>query len=235
MRRISTQVRTRSTTVTRATVAERALRYDIRVIPFRPLLTSVVLALILAGVSARSTDSDLTLIGMRLALATVAIGICFIYDDPANHVMAAVAQPLRYRRVSRTLPVAVIWTGAAAAVQWIGSAMAAGDHPPLPADRLTLEAAAQATVGLVLAASLARRHDQPGRLAAPALLGAFLLSWLLPSPLRPWVHPEDPLWETGYRIWWTILGIGLSVLVATSWDSRTGTHLRSLPSVGRRS
>lgn len=95
------------------------------------------------------------------------------------------------------------------------------DHAPLPIARLLLEASGQVAAGLAIAAILSRNDPWPGRVAAGVLLGAVIPSWLLPSPLRPWLHPQDPLWRTGQWIWSGVLVAGLSLLTAFSWDSRT--------------
>ena len=197
--------------------------------PIKPLGATAVTALVVVVVAASTGDRDYALLGVRFATTALAVGVAFALNDPASVSTGAVPFQLRYRRLNRLLYASGVWGITLAAVLGAVTLLLPADQAPLPIGRLILEASGQAAAGLAIAALLSRNDPRPGRIAAAVLLGAVILSWLLPSPLRPWLHPEDPLWHTGQWIWTDVLLGGLSLLMASSWDSRTrGARLGTL-------
>lgn len=216
-----TSSRTARRRVNRFRIALLTAKATIRSTRLAPLAATALTALVITLLFARSQDADLALMGMRLATTALAIGVAFSLDDPAGHTMSAVPHPLRYRRLTRISYTAGVWMLILISLLWLASSLLPADQPTLPIPRLILEASGQAAAGLAIAAFIHRSHYEPGRFAGPALLGLALVSWPLPGPLRPWIHPEDPLWETGHQVWVTILVAGVSLLAVLSWDSRT--------------
>jgi len=213
--------------VNRFRIAGLTARATIRSTRLGPLAGSGSAALVVTLLVARSQDADLTLMGMRLATTALAIGVAFTFDDPAGHTTSAVPHHLRYRRLTRTVYTAGVWMLILISMLWLASSLLPSDQTSLPIPRLILEASGQAAAGLAIAAFIHRTHSEPGRFAGSALLGLVFACWLLPGPLRPWIHPEDPQWRTGQQIWLSVLVTSLMLLAALSWDSRTnGVHRR---------
>ena len=189
--------------------------------PLKPLGATAITALVVAMVAASTGDGDYALMGARFATTALAVGVAFALDDPASTSTGAVPHQLRYRRLNRLLYAGGVWGIILAAVLGAVTVLLPADQSPPPIARLLLEASGQAAAGIAIAALLSREDPRPGRVAAGALLGAVILSWLLPSPMRPWLHPEDPLWHTGQWIWTGVLVAGLGLLTLFSWDSRS--------------
>ena len=207
--------------VNRFRIAALTAKATVRSTRLAPLAATASAALVITLLGARSQDADLALMGTRLATTALAVGVAFSLDDPVGHTMSAVPHQLRYRRLTRICYTAGAWMLILRSLLWLASSILPADQPTLPVPRLVLEASGQAAVGLAIAAFIYRTHSEPGRFAGPALLGLMLISWLMPGPLRPWLHPEDPLWESGQRMWVSILIASLMLLAVLSWDSRT--------------
>lgn len=218
--------------VNRFQIVGLTAKATIRSTRLAPLAATASAALVITLLAARSQDADLALMGMRLATTALVIGVAFSLDDPAGHTTSAVPHQLRYRRLTRIGYTAGVWMLILISLLWLASSLLPSDQPSLPIPRLILEASGQAAAGLAIAVFIHRTHHEPGRFAGPALLGLVLVSWLLPGPLRPWIHPEHPQWETGQRIWTTVLLASLLLLTALSWDSRVRSFHR-LPISGR--
>lgn len=196
--------------------------------PLKPLAASASAALLAAVVAALTTDADYALMSARFATTALAVGVAFSFDDPASASTGAVPYQLRYRRLNRVLYMFAAFAFLLATVLWLIGAVLPADQAVLPIPRLVLEASGQAAAGLAIAAYLARTEPKPGRIAAATLLGIVAASWLLPGPLRPWLHPDDPLWHAGQRIWTSVLATSLLLLTALSWDSRTRMPVRTI-------
>lgn len=175
---------------------------------------------------------------IRATLLVAALGLSFVYDDPASETTDPAPSSLRKRRGLRTLLGVLPW---ATLVTSILVVAAQGLDPvlilnaevpnPLPVGRLLLEAATIASWGLAIAAVIAkRRDDEPGKFASAALLALYALSWMIPDQWKPWADPFESRWETALPYWWLALALGVALAVAFSWDARVGW---TSPSPGR--
>lgn len=173
----------------------------------------------------------------RGGLLVAAVAMSFSFDDAASPTNEPSPVPLRVRRMQRAVLALGPWIASVAVV--VGGAMCVRSTMPgtsttgmSPFYRLMLEAATIAALGLATAAFASKHWDeQPGRIAAPTLVGLYALSWALPHPFRPWSVPNLPGWEESLVWWWIALALGLCVGVVASWDSRSrtpGTALRGL-------
>lgn len=163
--------------------------------------------------------------------AAVALSFCF--DDPAAPTTNSAPNALISRRAQRVVLALGPWVTSVAIVilgaMNVRSPMPGSLTTTTPFARLVLEAATMAVVGLAIAAYIAKRWDeQPGRIAAPALIGLYALSWALPYPLRPWSVPGLSGWETSLVWWWVTVGVGMAVAALFSWDAREQTWRRVL-------
>jgi hypothetical protein len=172
---------------------------------------------------------------IRAALLVVALGLCFVYDDPAAETTDPAPSPLRKRRAVR----AVLGVGPwgvliAATLLVVGQGMEptfilSDEVPnPLPIGRILLEASAMAAWGLAIASVISKRWDEePGRFASAGLLVLYAVSWAIPEAWKPWANPTDQRWETALPWWWATFAIGVLIVIAFSWDTRVGWRLRS--------
>ena len=161
---------------------------------------------------------------VRSGLLIAALGLCFAFDDPAAPVSDPAPMLLRTRRLLRLGIYLVPWAISVVAVLWGGAHLGTTDADAMPAfpwQRLTLEASAMAAVGLAISAVISKRwDDEPGRMATPTLLAVYGMSWLLPWFMNPWPVPTDSRWAPLIPWWWTMLGVGLVVVIWFSWDAR---------------
>lgn len=98
---------------------------------------------------------------------------------------------------------------------------AAPTAPQFPAGMMILEASTIASWGLGMPGVVAKRWDEePGRIAAAALLVLYGASWLVPERWKPWNLPSDSVWVTSHPWWWVALALGVLVAGISSWDSR---------------
>jgi hypothetical protein len=98
---------------------------------------------------------------------------------------------------------------------------AATNFHSFPAGRVALEAATLSAFALATAAFLSHRdEDQPGRISSVILLGACLVSALVPEAYQPWADPSDQRWTTGANWWWTALVAFMGVAFIFSWEAR---------------
>lgn len=169
---------------------------------------------------------------IRTALLVAALGLSFVFDDPASETTDPTPSALRKRRGLRTLLGAVPW---AILVTSILVVAAQGLDPvlilnpevanPLPVGRVVLEAGTMASWGLAIAAIIAKRWDnEPGKFASAALLALYAASWIIPDQWKPWATPSEPRWETAHPYWWIALALGVGLAMAFSWDARIGVR-----------
>jgi hypothetical protein len=170
----------------------------------------------------------------------LAVYSAFLFDDPADRLTNPAPHPLRLRRLLKAtygyvlvfavlgIVVAIsskgmdlVWTIPEPAVDATQDTMVVTGPSPFPTGRIVLETATSMALALAVAALLSHRsQDQPGRIASTVILGAFLISALVPEAYRPWADPSDQRWATGANWWWTALIVFLTIGVVFSWETR---------------
>lgn len=175
---------------------------------------------------------------LRAGLLVATLGLSFAFDDPAAPTTDSTPSPLRVRRAARIGLSLVPWIILVTALLWAGSedglepefvASADGAGSELPIGRLLLEAATMASWVIAIAGTIAKRwDDEPGKIAAPALLAIYAGSWLIAERWRPWAIPSASGWETGRPWWWIAFGLGAAISVTSGWDSRRQGLLRQM-------
>jgi hypothetical protein len=184
-----------------------AVRPTLRATRWAPLLGAMAAGLAIVTVPAvlsvtLSPDNLATL--LRLGVACAAVGLAFLFDDPARPTTATAPAPawhgLAIRATVATTTMA-LWWAAAIAVTLAGAQEGTGDHLPLPG--LTLEAAALSAVA-VAAAVVAWRFTPRGVVspaAAPVVLVAVAALAFAPRRLSVFVSVTSPDWDTAhYRL-----------------------------------
>lgn len=169
---------------------------------------------------------------IRTALLVAALGLSFVFDDPASATTDPTPSPLRTRRSLRTLLGSIPWAAlVAATILTAGHGLDPvlilnSEVPnPLPVGRVLLEATTMASWGLAIAAVIAKRWDnEPGKFASAALLALYAASWMIPDQWKPWASPPEPRWETALPYWWIALALGVGLAMAFSWDARIGVR-----------
>jgi hypothetical protein len=193
-----------------------------------------LVALILWGTDALMPDFASRQLYMRAALLVAALGLCFAFDDPGAETTDPAPSPLRKRRSIRTLLALGPW---AVLVGTTLLVVCRGMDPvfilseevgnQFPIGRALLEATTLATWGLALAAVVSKRWDEePGKYASAGLLALYAVSWAIPEQWKPWANPNDQRWETALPWWWVALAVAVLIVIAFSWDARTGWRLR---------
>lgn len=218
------------------------LRHLVRAVPWIPWFPSAALvALILWGTSSLLPDFASRQLYIRAALLVAALGISFVYDDPAVETTDPAPSPLWKRSSIRTLLGAIPWAILVTATLLVAGR---GIEPrfilnedvlnPLPVGRILLEGSTMAAWGLAIAAVISKRwEDEPAKFATAGLLALYAASWVVPETWKPWAGPNDSRWDTVLPWWWAALGIGLVVAIAFSWDSRVGWRPMWLRPEGR--
>lgn len=175
------------------------------------------------------------LTAVRIGILAIAIACAFIFDDRAAIVTDPTPSQLRVRRLIRLitgLSLAAAATFAAIAIAsqgipmaWTGPAPEAvelfGEENYMPVGRLMLEAATIIFCALAVAAIASYRdNEEPGRIATSVLLGTYLITWMIPSNIRPWAYPGEERWANASN--WLLISLAISVLlvVAFSWQVR---------------
>ena len=176
-----------------------------------------------------SPDFPSRQIHVRSGLLLAALGLCFAFDDTAAPVTGTSPKPLRGRRIHRLALSTLPWALAIGLILWAATQggldpaiIAASDQPYLPIGRLAVEAIAKAVLGLGLAAWIGSRWtDEPGNLAAVALLGLDLTLWAISLRWTPaWADPLDGRWGATLEMWGAVIAIGAIVTTYFSWDVR---------------
>ncbi|MFD7813285.1 ABC transporter [Streptomyces sp. NPDC059785] len=177
-----------------------------RTVPWAAIVAGGTLGLLLAWIPrglVGEADARLCLTFLRAAMLTFALGLAFLFDDPARHTTAAVParRPVRAGlRVALAAPVAAVWWAAAVAL------IPAGGRPPVGA--VTLEAAAVAVLALAVAAAGVRFSDEarPGARASVTLLVVAVAAQLLvPDRWSPFVTVDDDRWSAAHHQWAALL------------------------------
>ncbi len=182
------------TTVARTLVATR------RVLPVSPAVAAALLA---AGAVAVLLPAEpaKSLLVTRAAGLLIALGVMFVFDDPAAPVTDAVPVPLPVRAGIGVALHAVVAAGAWGIVMLVAASRGSGQ---VPIGRVTFEAAVMVAVGWAIACWWRRRggEDRPGHVAAGAMTLLFLIAQQLPERVAIFAAgPHDPLWhETLWRL-----------------------------------
>ncbi|MBK3580610.1 ABC transporter [Streptomyces sp. MBT65] len=182
------------------------VRPTARSLPWRAVGAGAAVGLLLAALP-RLTSSDpdpwMTLLLLRGAALSFALGLTFLLDDPARDVTATV--PTR-RMVRATLRTALI--APSAALWWTATVLLIPPKVRPPVGDITLEAAA-ATVVALAASALATRltpEPRPGQRVAVALLATSMAAALfVPRNWGLFATPKDKNWATGHDHWTLIL------------------------------
>ncbi|MFD7877541.1 ABC transporter [Streptomyces sp. NPDC059766] len=195
------------------TVLRALLRPLRRTLPWPALAATGGLGLLLAGLPrllSGAPDPWLCLNLLRASGLCFALGLAFLFDDPARHTTAPVpvGRPLRGAlRLALAAPVtALCWAAALLLVP--------GQVRP-PVGALTLEAAAIAALALAGASAAVRFTDgtRPGAAVAAALatVAVTVPTLLLPQRWALLVTAGDRHWADAHERWAGLLLVGVAV------------------------
>ncbi|MFG2951862.1 ABC transporter [Streptomyces adustus] len=203
-----------------------------RTLPRPALAAAGGLGLLLAGLPrllSGAPDPWLCLNLLRAAALCLALGLAFVFDDPARHTTAPVPvrRPLRDAlRLALAVPAAALcWTAALLLVP--GQA-----RPPVGA--VTLEAAATAALALAGAAAAVRCTDgtRPGAAVAAGLTAVAVTvpTLLLPQRWALLVAVGDQRWADAHGRWAGLLVVAVAVVALCAPEPlRRGSVLRPRP------
>jgi hypothetical protein len=193
----------------------------------RPLLGAMAVGLAIVAVPAMlpvTLGPDNLAVLLRLAAACAAIGLAFLFDDPAKPTTATVPTPA-WRGIAVRTAAAVaamaVWWAAAFAVTVAGAEDGTADKLPLPG--LTLEAAALGGIA-VTTAIVAWRCTPRGVVSPAAAPGALVLLAVLafaPRRLIVFVSVVSPDWDAAHRRLAILLACCLAAAVAAATLSPT--------------
>lgn len=162
---------------------------------------------------------------LRIVAVLLAMGAAFVLDDAAAASEAAAPTPLWWRRALRCAVVAAFVLPAWAALVMFARSRQDG----LPWARPTLELAALVMIGLAVGAAAIRWRDadEPGMIAALAVLGGTLAIAQLPPRYALFVSPGSPHWGSSAVGWAALLVVATAVFAAATRDP--ATRLRRSP------
>ncbi|MET7417629.1 hypothetical protein [Dactylosporangium sp. NPDC005555] len=194
----------------------------LRAIRRGPVLGAMATGLAFVAVPAALTvtlRTDNLAVLLRLGMACAAVGIAFLFDDPAKPTTATVPAPAWHSLAIRATTAAAAmsaWWAAAVAITLTGAEDGTGDALPLPG--LALEAAAVGAVALA-AATLAwrltpRGHASPA--AAPAVLVVFAALAFAPQRAAVFVSVAAPDWDAAHHRLTLLLAACLVVAAAAA-------------------
>lgn len=170
-----------------------------------PVLGALAAGLAIVAVPAAMTVTlgpDNLAVLLRLGMACAAVGLAFLFDDPAKPSTATVPAPAWHGLAVRTtaaVAAMTVWWAAVVAATLAGAQDGAGDRLPLPG--LTLEAA---TLGAAaVAAAVVTWRLTPRGIASPAAAPAVLvvLAALAFAPRRAavFVTVASPDWTAAHQ------------------------------------
>ncbi|MFJ4784192.1 ABC transporter [Streptomyces sp. NPDC088794] len=176
-----------------------------RSLPWRALLASGAMALLLAAIPRMSDEPSawLAVNLLRTAALVLALGLAFVLDDPARHTTAAVPvrRPVRAGlRLALVAPVLASW--------WTAALLLVPSSVRPPVGDITLEAGAAFALALAGATAAIRFTDQaePGQAVAAGLLVlAILTPLLLPESWALFVAVGDKRWAAAHERWAVLL------------------------------
>lgn len=181
-----------------------------------PLLGAMAAGLAIVAVAAAlpvTLTADNLAVLLRLGMACAAVGLAFLFDDPAKPTIATAPVPAWHGIAVRTLAAAAAMTAWWAAAITITLAGAEGDSAdPLPLPGLAVEAAALAAVA-VAAAVVAWRFAPRGS-ASPAAAPAVLVVVGVLAFAPPWaavfVLVGSPDWTVAHQRLAALLAVCLT-------------------------
>ncbi|MEU0677288.1 ABC transporter [Streptomyces sp. NPDC006172] len=144
---------------------------------------------------------------LRLIALTGAVGLAFLLDDPARHTTATtpLGRPLRAGlRLALAVPLVALW--------WAAVLLVVPESARPPLGPVTLEAAATAVAAVALASAAVRFSDRAevGKGAALWLVGAAVLTVLVPARWGLSTLPGQPWWEETQLRWAAVLAVTLA-------------------------
>jgi hypothetical protein len=196
----------------------------VRALRVTPPLAALVVGYAMIGLPAAfsgASDPRLVVVLLRLAMVCAALGVGFLFDDPARPTTATAPAPAWVPLAARVLAGAVALSGWWWATLATAGAALGSDAAPLPRGDLTLEAAAVVMVALAVATLVWRQvaRGAVGLVAAPAVLVAVFAAALLPERVALLVALAEPGWA-GAHDRWTLLFIAAATVtvVAATWS-----------------
>lgn len=196
-----------------------------RAADWRALVAGGVVGVLFAGLVGRggSPTADEVLAAVRLAAVTIALGVAFLFDDPAARLLAPLPASWARRAVARYAVAAAGAAVPAAAVLALAAGKRLSDVPRLPLGDVAMEVATVVGVA-VAAAALTRRAGahRPGMHVAIGVLVCGALSAAVPGAARPWASPGEPAtaaaarWASVHRGWWVAAGLVVVALAVAA-------------------
>ncbi len=194
----------------------------LRAIRHTPVLGALAAGTAIVTVPAALTvtlSPDNLAVLLRLGMACAAVGLAFLFDDPAKPTTATAPVPAWHGiavRVAAATVAMAAWWAAAVAITIAGAQEGTGDRLPLPG--LALEAAALGAVA-VAAAVVAWRLTARGVVsptAAPAVLVVFAALAFAPRRLLVFVSVVSPDWDAAHQRLAVLLAGCLAVTLAAA-------------------
>ncbi|MEV4509466.1 hypothetical protein AB0K00_10965 [Dactylosporangium sp. NPDC049525] len=198
------------------------VRPTLRAIRWTPLLGAMAAGLAIVTVPAVMTvtlSADNLAVLLRLGLACAAVGLAFLFDDPAKPTTATAPLPAWHGVAVRTVAAAAAMTGWwAAAVAITVAGAEEGTADPLPLPGLGLEAAAVGAVA-VAAAVVAWRLTRRGiasPAAAPTVLVVVAVLAIAPRWAAVFVLVASPDWTAAHQRLAVVLAVCLATAAAAA-------------------
>ncbi|MEP7019380.1 MAG: hypothetical protein ABI808_01920, partial [Pseudonocardiales bacterium] len=152
---------------------------------------------------------------LRAVGALSVLGTMFVLDDATRMFSDPTQLSARYRLLVRlSIALMVTAVGFAAASLALGARVSAAELAGV-----ALELVTATLLGLAVAAVALRWHgvDEPGVLAAPAVITGLLMSQLLPRRLAL-LPPPGPEWAAAHGRWVLLLVLAVTCLAVASRD-----------------
>ena len=205
-----------------------------------PLLGAMAVGLAVVTVPAVMTvtlnPDDLTVL-LRLGMACAAVGLAFLFDDPAKPTTATAPAPAWHGiavRATLAGSAMALWWAAATSITVAGAQNGTGDD--LPVADLTLEAAALGAVA-VAAAVVAWRFTPRGVVsptAAPVVLVVIAALAFAPRRLPVFVPVASPEWDAAHHRFAVLLACCLAATITAAALRPTAHRIPATPGAARR-
>ena len=169
-----------------------------------PVLGAMATGLAIVAVPAATTvelNPDNLAVLLRLGAACAAVGLAFLFDDPAKPTTATAPTPDWRGIALRALTAATAtatWWAAAVAITRVGAEAGTADRLPLPG--LTLEAVTFAAVAITAAVATWRFTPRGivSPAAAPAVLAVLAALAFVPRRVVVFVPVASPQWDAAH-------------------------------------